>query len=67
MIFNRRAPLCEMWDDADIEESVAVQPAEEAAPAEDAAAEVTEGEIPATDAPVLGFDPQKLICRHWIR
>lgn len=57
-----------MWDDADVEEETPAPVAEEA-PADPAAAEgvAAEADTPAPEAPVLGFEPKKLICKHWIR
>lgn len=68
MIFDRREPLCEMWDDADVEEETPA-PVVEEAPADPAAAaaEPAEAETPTPEAPVLGYEPKKLICKHWIR
>lgn len=57
-----------MWDDADLEEETPA-PVVEEAPVEAAAAEEVpaEAETPAPEGPVLGFEPKKLICKHWIR
>ncbi|KOB75204.1 Flightin [Operophtera brumata] len=58
-----------MWDDADVEDETPAPVAEDAAAVDAAAAEAgpAEAETPAPEAPVLGFEPKKLICRHWIR
>ena len=68
MVFDRRVPLYEMWDDADIEETPAPAPAPEeaAAAAEPAAAKPQEAEPPAPET-VMGTEPAKLVFKHWIR
>ncbi|KAJ8737731.1 hypothetical protein PYW08_000326 [Mythimna loreyi] len=58
-----------MWDDADVEETPAPEPAPEAAAAapEPAAAKPEVAEPPAPETTVMGTEPPKLVFKHWIR
>lgn len=70
VVFDRRVPLYEMWDDADVEaETPAPAPEPEAAAAapEPAAAKPVEAEPPAPENTVMGTEPPKLVFKHWIR
>lgn len=68
VIFDRRVPLYEMWDDAEVEETPAPAPAEVApAAAEPAVAKPAEAEPPAPENTVMGTEPPKLVFKHWIR
>lgn len=72
MVFNRRIPLCEMWDDVEDETPAPVEPEKvETAPAEaPASAEAAKPDVaepPAPEGITYGTEPKKLVFKHWIR
>jgi hypothetical protein len=58
-----------MWDD--VEDETPAQPEPEPEPVADAAAEAEapkeEAEPPAPEIVVKGYEPRKLVFKHWIR